>query len=333
MTTLTATSSVTAEHRTFDAWAFVGKYGALILLAVIIIAASVFQPSTFATWSNISTILAGSAVTAIIAAGLTIPIVAGEFDLSIGYQASLAGIVGVSAMQTGLPLWIGLIAALITGSMVGAVNGWLVSRFKINALVATLGVGTVVVGLAYAVTGGMPIVLTDPTQLTWLSLQRFLGLPLPVWIAVAVALILWIVLNRTGLGMAVQAIGGNAEAARLSGVRVARLRSGAFVVAGMCAALGGFLVATRTGSASVDAGNSYLMSSFAAVFFGSAVLSNGKFHILGTMVGVITVGIAFNIMAIAGLPTAYQFLFQGIILILGVGVGMVSKRRASRGQG
>lgn len=176
----------------------------------------------------------------------------------------------------------------------------------------------------------MPVVLRDPTVLTFVSLERPLGLPLPVWIAAAVAVVLWVGLNRTGLGMAVQAIGGNAEAARLSGVPVNKLRTGTFVIAGLCAPLGGFLIATRTGSATVDAGSSYLLSSFAAVFFGSAVLSNGKFHILGTMVGVLTVSIAFNIIAIAGFPTAYQFLFQGLLLILGVGVGTIARRRAAR---
>ncbi len=322
--------SAQSPQRRIDAWTFVGRYGALLLLAAIVIVAAILQPATFATWSNISTILAGSAVTAIIAVGLTIPIVAGEFDLSVGYQASLAGIIGLTVMQTGAPFWLGLVAALVTGLAAGAFNGLLVTRFGINALVATLGVGTVVLGLSYAITQGMPVVLGDPTRLTWLSLQRFLGLPLPVWIAILVAAILWVGLNRTGLGMAVQAIGGNPEAARLSGVRVSALRTGTFMVAGLCAGLGGFIIATRTGYATVDAGNSYLMSSFAAVFFGSAVLSNGKFHILGTLVGVITVGIAFNIMAIAGFPTAYQFLFQGLLLILGVGVGTVSRRRATK---
>lgn len=334
MTTTTEATRLRSEATPkprFDAWNFVGRYGALVLLAVIVVVASIMQPATFATWSNISTILAGSAVTAIIAVGLTIPIVAGEFDLSVGYQASLAGIIGLTVMQSGAPFWLGLAAALCTGLAAGAFNGLLVTRFGINALVATLGVGTVVLGLSYAITQGMPVVLSDSTRLTWLSLQRFLGLPLPVWIAILVAVILWVGLNRTGLGMAVQAIGGNAEAARLSGVRVSALRTGTFMIAGLCAGLGGFIIATRTGSATVDAGNSYLMSSFAAVFFGSAVLSSGKFHILGTLVGVVTVGIAFNIMAIAGFPTAYQFLFQGLLLILGVGVGTVSRRRASRG--
>lgn len=324
-----AAASGPRQRRHFDSWTFVGRYGALILLAAIVVAAAILQPTTFATWNNISTILAGSAVTAIIAVGLTIPIVAGEFDLSIGYQASLAGIIGLTLMQAGAPFWLGLLAALATGLAAGGLNGLLVTRFGINALVATLGVGTVVLGVSYAITQGMPVVLRDPTALTWLSLQRFLGLPLPVWIAVLVAAVLWVGLNRTGLGMAVQAIGGNSEAARLSGVRVSALRTGTFMVAGLCAGLGGFIIATRTGSATVDAGNSYLMSSFAAVFFGSAVLSSGKFHIVGTLVGVVTVGIAFNIMAIAGFPTAYQFLFQGLLLILGVGVGTVSRRRAS----
>lgn len=323
--------AIQAPVRRFDAWTFVGNFGALILLAAIVIVAAIVQPSSFATWYNLVNILSSSAVTAVIAVGLTIPIVAGEFDLSIGYQASLAGIVGLGAMEIlGMPLWIGVLAAVLTGSLIGLGNGLLVSKLKINALVATLGMGTLVLGLSYAATQGVPVVLTDPASITWVSITQFLGLPIPVWIALVFAALLWVGLNRTGVGMAVKAVGGNAEAARLSGVAVDWIRIGSFVVAGFAAGLGGIMIASRTGSAAVDSGNSYLLSAFAAVFFGSAVMSAGRFHIIGTLVGVLTVSIAFNVMAITGLPTAYQYVFQGLLLLLGVGIGTVSRLRAAR---
>ncbi len=323
--------AIQAPVRRFDAWTFVGNFGALILLAAIVIVAAIVQPDSFATWYNLVNILSSSAVTAVIAVGLTIPIVAGEFDLSIGYQASLAGIVGLGAMEIlGMPLWIGVLAAVLTGSLIGLGNGLLVAKLKINALVATLGMGTLVLGLSYAATQGVPVVLTDPASITWVSITQLLGLPIPVWIALVFAALLWVGLNRTGVGMAVKAVGGNAEAARLSGVAVDWIRIGSFVVAGFAAGLGGIMIASRTGSAAVDSGNSYLLSAFAAVFFGSAVMSAGRFHIIGTLVGVLTVSIAFNVMAITGLPTAYQYVFQGMLLLLGVGIGTVSRLRAAR---
>lgn len=322
--------ATTTKNR-FDAWTFVGNYGALLLLVAIIVVAAITNPTSFATWNNVVNILSSSAITAIIAVGLTIPIVAGEFDLSVGYQASLAGIVGLSVMENaGLPLWVGILAAIATGGIIGLGNGLLVAKLKINALVATLGMGTLVLGLSYAVTQGIPVVLSDPTSITWMSITKVLGLPIPVWVALLVAALLWVGLNRTGIGMAVKAIGGNAEAARLSGVPVDWVRIGSFIIAGLTAGLGGIMIASRTGSAAVDSGNSYLLSAFAAVFFGSAIMSAGRFHIIGTLVGVITVGIAFNVMAITGLPTSFQYFFQGVLLILGVGIGTVSRTRAGR---
>ncbi|MGV1033682.1 MAG: ABC transporter permease [Microbacteriaceae bacterium] len=327
----TATTTATEPKRRFDAWTFVGNFGALILLLIIIVVAAILQPTSFATWYNLVNILGSSAVTAVIAVGLTIPIVAGEFDLSIGYQASLSGILGLAAMELfGMPLWLGVLVSVLTGSIIGLGNGLLVAKLKINALVATLGMGTLVLGLSYAITQGVPVVLTDPASITWVSIQQVLGLPIPVWIALIFAALLWVGLNRTGIGMAVKAIGGNAEAARLSGVSVDWVRIGAFIVAGFAAGLGGIMIASRTGSAAVDSGNSYLLSSFAAVFFGSAVMSAGRFHIIGTLVGVLTVSVTFNVMAITGLPTAYQYVFQGVLLLLGVGIGTVSRTRAAR---
>lgn len=328
---MASASTSTLQRRAFDPWMFVGNFGALIMLGVIIAVAAILQPASFATWYNLVNILSSSAITAVIAVGLTLPIVAGEIDLSIGYQASLSGIVGLTLMQTfGLPLWIGILGSVLTGSIIGLTNGVLVAKLKINSLVATLGMGTLVLGLSYAFTQGIPVVLSDAKTITWISLTQILGLPIPVWIAIVFSLVLWVGLNRTGIGMAVKAIGGNAEAARLSGVSVDWIRIGTFVVSGLAAGLGGIMIASRTGSAAVDSGNSYLLSAFAAVFFGSAVMSAGRFHIVGTLVGVLTVGFAFNVMAITGLPTAYQYFFQGVLLIFGVGIGTVSRLRAAK---
>jgi ribose transport system permease protein len=151
-----------------------------------------------------------------------------------------------------------------------------------------------------------------------------------VYVMAGVAVLLWIVLNRTVLGQSIQAVGGNAEAARLSGIRVDRVRITAFVIAGVCAGVTGILLTSLTGSGAVDGGDSYLLSAFAASFFGSAVLRDGQFHIVGTMLGVLTVSVGFNAMALLGLNTYYQYLFQGALLIFAVGVGSLARRRVTR---
>lgn len=332
MTNIPMEAGLRPSLRNFDAWKFFGRYGALLVLALIIIVTAALEPETFATKDNVINVLNQSALAAIISMGLTFPLVAGEFDLSIGYNASLAGIVACTLMvdqSMAIPLAFGI--ALICGAAIGLVNGLVVTKMGVNALVATLGVGTVVIGINYAIAGGLPVTVQGDTANTFIdiTLGRFLGVPYPVYMMVILAAVLWVVLNRTVLGQSMQAVGGNPVAARLSGVRIDRIRIIVFVVCGLCAAVTGVLLASRTGSASVNGGDGYLLSAFAAAFFGSAVLRDGQFHIVGTLIGVLTVSVGFNAISLIGLGTHWQYLFQGTLLILGVGVATVARRRTA----
>ena len=309
-------------------WRWFGRYGALLVLAALIIVTSILEPQTFPTLSNLINILNQSALAAVIAMGLTFALVAGEFDLSIGNVASLSGVVCCTALATGgVSIPIAFLIAIGVGAVVGLANGLVVTKLNVNALIATLGVGTIAVGVNYAIAGGQPIGVADPAALIQLTLGRLFGIPYPVFVMFGLAAVLWLLLNRTVLGQSMQAVGGNPVAARLSGIRVDQVRVLAFMIAGICAAVAGLLLASRTGSAAVNGGDSYLLSSFAAAFFGSAVLRNGEFHILGTLIGVITVSVGFNAIALIGLETYYQYLFQGLLLIVGVGVGSMARRR------
>ncbi|MGI5200342.1 ABC transporter permease [Spirillospora sp. CA-108201] len=314
----------------FDAWRFVGRYGALLVLLLMIAVLTALQPGTFATADNAINVLNQSALTAVIAIGLTFPLAAGEFDLSIGYTASLAGVVACSLMaDSGAPIPAAFAVAVAVGALVGLVNGLVVTVLRVNALVATLGVGTVVIGANYAISGGVPItVQRQADSFIDLTLGTFLGIPHPVYVMAAVAGGMWVLLNRTVPGQSMQAVGGNSVAARLSGIRVERVRVTVYAISGVCAAVTGVLLASRTGSAAVNGGDGYLLSAFSAVFFGSAVMRDGQFHIVGTLVGVVTVAVGYNAIALIGLATYWQYLFQGTLLILGVGVGSLARRRA-----
>ncbi len=315
-------------------WKWFGRYGALLVLAILVVGTSILEPTTFATYDNAINVLNQSALSAIIAMGLTFALVTGEFDLSIGNVASLAGVVGLTVMvDKGIGIVAALVLALVIGAVVGLVNGLVVTLLNVNALVATLGIGTVAVGINYAVAGGTPVGLPDPADFINLTLGRFLGIPYPVFMMLGLAAVLWFILNRTVIGQSMQAVGGNPVAAKLSGIRVDRVRVFAFVICGMCAGLTGILLASRTGSAAVSGGDSYLLAAFAAAFFGSAVLRDGEFHVVGTLVGVITVSVGFNAIALVGLETYWQYLFQGLLLILGVGVGSLARRRAAASGG
>ncbi|MDX6231426.1 MAG: ribose transport system permease protein [Nocardioidaceae bacterium] len=326
----TPTGEVT-KARSNDYFEWFGRYGALVVLALLIIVTSIMAPDTFPTVDNAVNILNQSALAAIIAMGLTFVLVTGEFDLGLGSAASLAGVVGCSLMVNAeFGIIPALLGALVVGALIGLTNGFIVTFMNVSALVATLGTGTVVIGLNYVISDGTPVSLADPDKFVEITFGRFLGIPYPVYVMIVIAALLWWLLNRTVLGQSMQAVGGNRVAAELSGIRVDRVRLIAFAVCSMCAALTGFLLASRTGSATLAAGDPYLLSSFAAAFFGSAVLRDGQFHVVGTLVGVITVSVGFNAIALIGLETYSQYLFQGLLLILGVGVGSLARRRAAR---
>jgi ribose transport system permease protein len=307
------------------------KYGTIVALVVMVVGFSLAEPSIFPTASNVVDILTQVAITGVIASGLTIGLAAGVFDLSIGYVASFAGVLvtGLMANQH-LGVASAIVVALAVCGLIGLLNGLIVTKANVNSFIATLGTGTIVVGLNFAYNSGVAVALGVPDSFMSINLTKVLGIPLPVFITAAVALVLWTVLNRTVIGQNVQAVGGNDEAARLAGVRVDRTRMFALIVSGLCAGAGGILLAAKLGSGQTTAADGYLLTAFAAAFLGSVALRDGDFHILGTIIGVITVGVGFNGLAIIGAATFYQYVFNGGLLILAVAVSTVARRLVAR---
>jgi ribose transport system permease protein len=305
----------------------VSKYGTLFAMAIMVLIFGLAIPNyAFLQTSNLLAIVNQSALTAIIAVGLTLVLVVGEMDLSIGYAASLAGIIvaGLMAKQ-GLPMPVAILATLLMGGVIGTVNGLIVTKARVNAVVATLGVGTVLVGLSYGYTSGSPITEV-PKGFANLTLGSFIGIQNPIWYMLAVLVVLWVILNRTPLGQRMQAVGSNKGAARLAGIRTDRVTIAAFVIGGVCAALTGILLASLLGSGTVSAADGYLLDSFAAVFLGAATLRDGEFHVIGTFIGVLVVNIGFNGLSLFGTPTFWQFVFKGGILVLAVALSTIARR-------
>ena len=255
---------------------FISRYGTIIGLLAMIVFFSIAAPTTFPTTANFLNILSQASLTAIIAAGLTYTLVVGEFDLSVGFVASFIGLIvcGLMANQ-GFPIPIAILASLALGTFIGCINGLLVTKVGINAVIATLGVGTILTGLGFSYSA-FPIAVGVPREFTMISIGRILfGIPNPVIIMFAVLGILWVILNKTDLGQKMQAVGSNIEAARLSGIRVDRIKLFAFMTAGFCAALTGILLSSLLGSGTLGAGDGYLLNAFAAVFLGSATIREG----------------------------------------------------------
>jgi len=305
------------------------RYGTLTGLLLMIVAFTIKAPHNFFTLTNAQNILNQSSFTAIIASGLTITLVVGEFDLSIGYVGSFIGLIVVGLIVNDhVPVFIAVTGVIVAGAAIGAFNGVLVAKMKINAVIATLGVGTILTGLGFAYSH-FPIAEGVPPAFTQLAQGAFLfGIPNPITFTALVLSFLWIVLNKTDLGQKMQAIGGNIGAARLSGIRVDRIKIIAFATAGVCAAITGVLLSGLLGSGTLGAADGYLLDSFAAVFLGSATLRDGEFHILGTFIGVIIISVGFNGLSIFGAPTFFQPVFKGTILILAVGLSSLARRYA-----
>jgi ribose transport system permease protein len=308
----------------------ISRYATLIALLTMGIVFSIHSPQAFFTVDNFVNILNQSSLTALIAGGLTVTLIVGEFDLSIGYAASLAGVLVAGLMShQGLSIALAVIAVIAVGAGIGAVNGVLVAKARINSVVATLGVGTMLVGVSYTYTNGQPIAAGMPTSFLNFAVTKFLHVPKPVLVAAAVLALLWVIINLTDLGQRLQAVGGNAEAARLAGIAVDRVKIFAFVTSGACAALTGVMLSSLIGSGTIAAADSYLLSAFAAVFLGSATLRDGEFHIVGTVIGVIFINTGINGLSIFGVPTSYQNIFTGGILVIAVGLSTVARRYTS----
>ena len=308
---------------------FIGKYGTLLFLLGMIVVFSALRPNVFPTTNNLLLVLNSIALVAIISGGLTLVLVVGEFDLSIGSLASLAGIIGVSLIvSSGLPVLLALLIAVGFGALVGLFNATIVTKAGVNALVATLGTGSVLIGMNYIITSGRPLAITDSFFSSIALGKVVFGIPNLVVIMAVVYLVLWVILNRTDVGFQMQAVGGNPEAARMSGILNDRVKMLAFAISGMCAALAGMLLSSRLGSGQVAAGDGYLLDAFAACFLGSAVLRDGQFHIVGTFFGALTVGVGFAGILMFGLPTYVQLLFRGGLLIGAVALATIARRYA-----
>jgi ribose transport system permease protein len=304
-------------------------YGTIIVLVLMIAVFSAIRPDTFATVGNFRNILNDMAIGVIVAAGLTVPLVCGDFDLSIGYVASFCGLLVIGLLSISqLPIWLAILAVIAAGIAIGVINGIIVSKIGVNAFIATLGTGTIVVGLNYAYSGGIPLQLTHSPEFTKIALGRIFGIPNLIIIMVAVLALLWVVLNRTVQGQHIKAIGVNAESARRAGIAVDRSRIVAFAIASTCAAIGGILMASNLGSGQVTAGDGFMLTSFAAAFLGSAALREGQFHIIGTVIGVLTVAVGNNGLAMIGAPIFTQFLFAGGLLVIAVALGGIGRRYA-----
>lgn len=315
-----------------------GRGGALIILLVLVGAFSLASEN-FLSVDNLRNILRQYSVPAILAVGQTLVIVGAGIDLSVAATAALSGsVMGVSFAHWGYPEPVAILLGIAAGFAVGAINGFAITVLRVPDFIATLGAFAWVRGTALLVTDGLPVPdytkakegRRVPESVSTLGADSVFGIPLIAIVAGVVALVGWFILARTRLGRSAYAIGGNREAARVSGIHVARTKWAIYVVSGLMAAVGGFMLTGRQGSANALMGEGMELQSIAAVVVGGTNLFGGEGGVGGTLIGVLIIGVLNNGLNILGVAEFWQRVVNGTIIVAVVALDQWRRRAAVR---
>jgi ribose transport system permease protein len=316
----------------FDLPAWLARFGTLASLALLLIVFSLARPDVFPTVDNLLNIMNQVSILGTMAFGLTVCLVMGLFDLSIAAMATLGGYVATFLLVQ-YPDTIGVpeavLISLAVAAVIGVFNGLIVSYLGISAFIATLATGSIITGAMLGISNSKTIITGIPDEFLIIGQGALLGISNPIVIMLAIGVILWLLLEHTQLGRHLYAIGGSAEASRLSGIAVKRYAPIALAICAVCAALGGLMAASVLGAGRPQGvGDTYLLNAFAAVFIGASSLRPGKFHIVGTFIGVMLIGIINNGLSVMGVPTYWQYIVQGVLLIIALfSAGLLTMRR------
>jgi ribose transport system permease protein len=301
---------------------------AYALLGLLVLAGAFFSvygktADAFLTSANLQTLLANQSVLAIVTLAILVPLICGEFDLSVGATAGLASVFTASALSSGAPALLGCLLGIALGALVGTVNAVLIVRVGINAVVATLGTATLIAGVIAAKTGGLAIVSDIPRSVTDFGSGTTLGLPRTTLVLLGVAALCAYVLYLTPPGRWLHALGANPEAAKLVGLRVRAVKASAFIAAGTLAGAAGVLQVARAGGADPRTGETFLLPAFAAAFLSAAAIRPGRFNVGGVLVAIFFLAVLNNGLNLTGAPDYVASFVNGGALLVGVGVGVL----------
>ncbi|MCU0914385.1 MAG: ABC transporter permease [Planctomycetes bacterium] len=322
-----ATAAVALPRRKPSVRLYLTRETVLIgLTLVAIVGASLAFPTSFPTFRNFSALLRNMAMDGVMACGMVILLVSGMFDLSVGSMFSMAGVLtGWLLTQGHLPAPLAILAGLCLAAAGGALNGWIVARVRVNALITTLGTMQIFRGIAVLV-GGPGIANLPPAFARWGQAQ-WLGLQAPIWLMLAVAIVGQFLMARSRFFRRYYYIGANAKAATLSGIPVERMLILAFTLMGLLAGLAGIAFASRMATANSTAGDGAELRIITAVILGGASLQGGRGTVWGTLVGVFFISLINNVMIFARLKPEWQSIVIGMVLVLAVAMDRFLSRR------
>lgn len=305
-----------------------GEQGLLVIFVLAFALVAMFVPN-FLTERNMLGLLQSVVTVGIVACTMMLCLAARDFDLSVGSTVAFTGMVAVMVSNATGSIVLGIGAALACGTIVGWLNGFVIAKFHINALITTLATMQIVRGLALISSDGRAVGINDPAFFN-IALSKFFTIPTPIWVMAALFVIFGIILNRTVFGKNVLAIGGNPEASRLAGVKVDRTRIYIFALQGLVCAIAGILLASRITSGQPNAAVGLELSVISACVLGGVSLAGGRATMTGVIVGVMIMGIAENAMNLLNIPAFYQYIVRGVILLLAVLLDNLRSRALGR---
>lgn len=303
-----------------------------VLIALFIFLS--FANKNFFTWQNMMTVLRTCSMNGIIALGMTLVIISGEIDLSVGSAVAFSGCFSAwmvqrftrGGMEVMPAIIISSIVVLIAGILVGLFTAWMRNSFRVPSFITTLGLLTMLSGFAYLLTGGFPIA-SYPQWFGYLG-AGFIGgvFPFQALILVIVFVAIFFLLNYTAFGRSVYAVGGNVESARLSGVNVRRVRSISFGITGFLAALSGLMVSSQIMAGTPSVGTNGEMTAISSIIIGGASLAGGVGKVTGTLIGILFLGVILNGMTIMGISSYWQLVVRGSLVIVAVLLNMSTQK-------
>jgi ribose transport system permease protein len=303
--------------------------GVLVLLWLVF---SVANPQVFATISNLQTILSVQATTGLLALAVVVPLVAGHFDLSTGFQFGLAqSLCAVLVIREQWPPLLALVVVLLVGVVIGVVNGQLITRVGLPSFTTTLGTGMLVLGFTEWLTENQVITGAAAAWFTDLGRQRIAGIPLPFVYLAVVALALFVLLEFTVWGRRAYAVGANVAAARLSGIAADRQVRQTFIITGFLSALAGCISMTSLGGSSPVIGLGSLLPAFAAAFLGATCIRPGRYNVAGTVIAVYVIGVGITGLQQLGAEVYIQDVFNGAALLIALVISTIARRRRVAG--
>lgn len=332
------TDTVVIAQRPSSVTAFFEKY-TLIIITLAVIAFFVFYPGTsvqFATVSSLNTVLTNMLSALLVALAAMFPFVAGYMDFSVGATAAITCVFAARLMDTtvhgfGWPVWLALLLPVLVSPIIGIINGFFVTKMKMNPFVTTLGMSLFLYGISMLWSGGQRLSAPAGSIIVKFATTKFLGMPLPVYAVFMIAIVIWYVLTHTPYGRSLYGMGSSTPSARLVGVRVDRNLWTAFIIASFLASLAGVLQLAQVGSATASDGGSLLFKAITFVFLSATAITPGFFNVWGAVIAAILLSVSVTGLTFMGYAGWTTNVFNGVALIAAVALSTYLGRKKKQG--